>query len=476
MTVNEEEIIDLITNDKNFRIKLATERFYWFFVIYFTDYIKYPLAPFQKELLTLVQDSGNELMVIVAFRASAKSTIITLAFTIWSAVTGRRKYPLILSLNQQRVQQALFNIRQEFEQNSLLLQDFGPFSTINDEWSHNSLFLSYLEARITAVSTGEGFRGLRERQFRPDLVISDDIEDVQSAASLDARTKLWQLINAELFPIGDLQTKFIFLGNLVHGESALMQLRKMILEKRLEGIYKEIPLHDDNKNVLWKEKFPTWQDIEKLRKQIPNDEDFQREYLIKVVPPGNTVIKGEWICFYDPSQVIDQKDFRYFLISIDPAVSLSSSADNTAIVVFAVYDKGEKMKIYIQPNPVNRKMEMPEIIEEVKRIKVSLGNASIKIIVEGIAAQQGIAQTLIAQGIQAENYSIQGKDKRTRLSMSSPLIKNGTVLFPDQGSKELIQQILYFGSERYDDLADALSMGLNFLSQELIQPKPSFSV
>ncbi len=474
--MNEEEIIKRIKNDRNLRIRLTTESFYWFFVVYFTIYLKYPLAPFQKEIISLVQENKYQFLVIVAFRGSAKSTIITLAYIIWCLVTKRRKYPLILSLNQQRVQQALFNIRQEFEKNQLLIQDYGPFYRISDEWSYSSLFLSYLEARITAISTGEGFRGLRERQFRPDLIVSDDIEDVQSASSVEARAKLWQLINSELLPAGDVGTKFIFIGNLVHEESSLMRLKKLILDKKLKGIYREFPLYDDNKKILWKEKFKTWENIVKFEKSIPSEEDFLREYRLKIVPPGNSVIKQEWISYYDPSQPIEREDFRYYLISIDPAVSLSTSADKTGIVVFAVYGWNEKLKIYVQPNPVNKRMEMPQIIEEVKKIKELLGRSTVKIIVEGAAAQKGIAQTLIAQGIQAEEFNINGQDKRTRLSMCSPLIKNSTVLFSKYGNEDLIHQILYLGAERYDDLVDALSLGLNYLTEELTRPKFDFFI
>lgn len=465
----EEEIIKKIKNDRDFRIKLTTESFYWFFVTYFTIYLKFTLAHFQKEIISLAQE--QQFLVIVAFRGSAKSTIITLAYVIWCIVTKRKKYPLILSLNQQRVQQALFNIRQEFEKNILLIQDFGPFYRMNDEWSYSSLFLSYLEARITAISVGEGFRGLRERQFRPDLVISDDIEDVQSASSTEARAKLWQTINSELLPSGDVGTKFIFLGNLVHGESALMRLKKLILDKKLKGIYREYPLYDTDKRILWKEKFETWEDIKKLKRSIPSEEDFLREYLLKIVPSGNSVIKPEWITYYDPSLPIERKDFRYYLISIDPAVSLGTTADKTAIVVFAVYEWDEELKIYIQPNPLNKRMGMPQIIEEVKVIKKLLGNAVIKIIVEGVAAQKGIAQTLVAQGIEAEAYNLNGQDKRARMAMCSPLIKNATALFSKNGNEELTHQMIYLGAERYDDLADALSLGLNFLTEELTRPK-----
>lgn len=469
--MKEEEILERIKTDKNLRIKLATESFYWFFVIYFTIYLEFPIAPFQKEIINLVQDDENKLLVIVAFRGSAKSTIITLAYVIWCLVTGKRKYPLILSLNQQRVQQALFNIRQEFEKNILLIQDFGPFYRMNDEWSYNSLYLSYLEARVTAISTGEGFRGLRQRQFRPDLVISDDIEDVQSASSSDGRAKLWQTVNSELIPAGDLKTKFIFLGNLVHGESVLVRLKKLILTNKIKGVYREYPLHDSDKKILWTGKFRSWQDIENFKMTIPSEEEYRREYLLQIVPPGNRVIQEDWITYYDPTKKIDRDDFRFYLISIDPAFKINDSADKTAIIVFAVYGFNEKLKIYIQPNPVNRRMEMPEMIEEIKKIKQSLGRSVVKIIVEGVAAQTTIAQTLKAQGIEAEDYNVNGQDKRARLAMCSPLVKNATALFSDQGNEELIHQIIYLLVERYNDLADALSMGLNYLTEELTRPK-----
>lgn len=470
--MTEEEIIKNIREDRNIRNRLCWESFYWFFLIYFTIYLKFPLAHFQKEIIQLVQDDKNPFLVIVAFRGSAKSTIITLAYVIWCLITGRKKYPLIISLNQQRVQQALFNIRQEFEKNTLLIQDFGPFYRINDEWSYSSLYFSYLEARITAISTGEGFRGLRERQFRPDLVVADDIEDVQSASSSDGRAKLWQMVNAELLPAGDLNTKFIFIGNLVHGESVIVKLKNLILTGKLNGLYREYPLYDENKNILWPGKFPTWQSIEDFRKEIPSDEDFQREYLLKIVPPGNRVIQENWIKYYDISKAQGEGlEFRYYLISVDPAVSLNETADKTAIVVFAVYGWDEELKIFIQPNPINKRMEMPEIIEEIKRIKASYGRSTVEVLVEGVGTQKGIAQTLLAQGVDTKEFNLNGQDKRKRLSMASPLIRNGTALFPDQGNEELIQQLVYFGSERYDDLADAVSMGLNCLTEELTRPQ-----
>ncbi|MEI7480639.1 MAG: hypothetical protein WCJ59_03355, partial [bacterium] len=46
----------------------------------------------------------------------------------------------------------------------------------------------------------------------------------------------------------------------------------------------------------------------------------------------------------------------------------------------------------------------------------------------------------------------------SRLSIASQLIKTGEVLFPTKGCEQLIDQLVNFGTERFDDLADAFSV------------------
>ena len=48
------------------------------------------------------------------------------------------------------------------------------------------------------------------------------------------------------------------------------------------------------------------------------------------------------------------------------------------------------------------------------------------------------------------------KDKRARLRVAARYIKNGTVKFPRTGCERLLSQLFSFGSEKHDDLVDAL--------------------
>ena len=78
--------------------------------------------------------------------------------------------------------------------------------------------------------------------------------------------------------------------------------------------------------------------------------------------------------------------------------------------------------------------------------------------------------------IPAEGVGIGGKDKKARLSAISPWIKNGQILFPTKGAEDLINQTLYFGTERYDDAVDALTLAVNKLIKDENQPTNTVSV
>ena len=115
------------------------------------------------------------------------------------------------------------------------------------------------------------------------------------------------------------------------------------------------------------------------------------------------------------------------------------------------------MKIYILPDPINRKITFPETVQTIKD-HAKLFNNQAWIIIEKVQYQDAIIQTLEAQSYHVEPFVPHGTDKRMRLSLTTNMIKNGQVLFPATGTELLIQQLTGFGVESHDDLADAFVM------------------
>lgn len=463
------EILDQISQSREFRKSLGGKDMFWFFSIYFPHYINYESAPFQEEIFSLVSDSVNQIVVITAFRNSGKSTICSLVLPIWGIVgEWKKKFVVIVCQNQSRAKEILANIRMELEAMRLLVQDYQPREGKADKWSEDAIIIPKYRAKIAAISIGEAIRGMRHLQYRPDLITGDDLEDVPSCQNYESRKKLWQFVNGELIPAGDRSTKYVFVGNKVHSDSLMMKLKDAIGSGKMNGVYREYPLIDPSGKIAWPGKFPNLAAIESLKKNYASEIDYLREQMLLILPDGDAIVKPEDIHYY---KELPTARPEYFVISIDPAFVESSSSDNTAIVVLAVYKDEGRLKIYILPSVVNRKLSTQQLIEIVKGVLVSVDKSAVaRIFVEDVSAQKTLVDMLQYANIPAEGVGIGGKEKKVRLSAIYPWIKNGQVLFPATGAEELVNQILYFGTEKHDDTVDALTLAVNKLIKDENQP------
>ncbi len=466
------ETIAKIITDPAVRIDVAQKSHLWFFVLYFSYHLFYELADFQKEIFAITQEGSNEFVIITAFRGSGKTTIVSQSFPIW-AITGilHKKYVLIISKTADQAKQIFKNIKTELETNKLLKADLGPFYEDNEEWKSYSLILPKYGARITAVSSEQSIRGTKHGSKRPDLIILDDVEDLNSVKTKESRDNIYRWYKGDIVPLGDRGTQIYIIGNLLHRDSLIMRCKKDIAEGRLAGIYREYPIMDENNKILWPGKFPDMNEIEKLKNKIGDEIAFQREYKLKPLVEELAIIKPEWIQYYDkitePSE-----DFRFTISGVDPAIATKDASDYTAIVTAKVFGYKEKLKIYILPNPFNYKKGFPETISILKQI---LRYYKTRLVVESNGFQRAIIEELNHEGMPAEEVGNYGSDKAARLRMISSLIKDGTILFPknDPTIELLITQMVYLGIESHDDLVDALTILITKIIGEDEKPVPS---
>ena len=456
------EAFQEIIRNRAVRRSITYDSHLWFFHLYFNHYVRFETAAFQKEMFALSEDEAVPLAVIVAFRGSAKSTVMTLSYPIW-AILGKpqKKFILLISQTQNQARQMLTNLKRELEGNELLRADLGPFEEETDEWGSTSLVLPAHNAKIMAVSSEQSIRGFRHGQYRPDLIIADDVEDLASVKTREGRDKIHQWFTGEVIPCGDMSTKIVVVGNLLHEDSLLMRLRKSIEDEKLSGVFRSYPLLDGNDTCLWPGKFKSLADIETLKKSVGSEASFQREFLLRIIADSDRVIQPGWIQYYDyvPSETDSSSEFRYAATAIDLAISQKDSADYTAMVSGKVFNYAEKQVIFILPNPVNERLTPLEQVERAKALSRSLGNGIMtQLYVEEVGYQGALTQLLNVEGYPAEGVRVGGQDKRARLALTTSLIQSGKVLFPRHGCEELIAQLVGFGVEKHDDLADAFTM------------------
>ena len=452
--------------DRKVRAAITRESHWYFFHFYFAHYVKYATAPFQKELISLSEDESVRNLVVVAFRGSAKSTIFTMSYPLW-AILGKqqKKYVLILSQTQAQAKQHMMNLRRELEGNALLKNDLGPFQEERTEWGASSLVFSESNARITAVSTEQSVRGLRHNQHRPDLIIGDDLEDIASTKTREGRNKTYEWLTGEVVPAGDRDTRLVIIGNLLHEDSLIMRLKEDIVGGRINGVFKSYPLLQ-GQEILWLGKYPSMEAVEEEQGKAANEYAWQREYLLNIVPAEDQVIDRAWIQYYDeipkPVRIYEGHGYtshKAIWIGMDLAISKRDTADYTAIVPAMLYETPNGYQIYILPKIINKRLSFPETIEVCKTLNDSYRADDFypTFVIESVAYQEALPQQLKDEGIWEVKTSRPTTDKRSRLMLTANHIKSGRIRFPRQGAEQLIQQIVHFGVEKHDDLADAFS-------------------
>lgn len=458
MNNNSNHLVAKLLKDEAARVELVTSSHYWFFATYFPDYLQHKTADFQRKMFDISENSELSLAVIMAFRGSAKSTIMTMSYPIW-AVMGRqqKKFVIIASQTQQQARNHLLNIRRELENNSLLKNDLGPFTEATDEWGQMALYIPKYDARILAVSAEQGIRGVRNGAHRPDLIIADDVEDINSTRTKESRDKTFNWWSGELIPAGDVGSRQIVIGNLLHEDSLLMRLKSKIETDEIDGNFYSWPIVDDDGNILWLGKFPDEKAIDKERHKIGNRIAWEREYMLHLVPDDDQIIDRDMIHYYDEVPVALFGDRNDMIIGVDLAISESNKADYTTVLPIVIRGRGDDLRMYVLRNITNRRMSFPETVAYLR--EQNRFYAYPRFYIEQTAYQAAVVQQLKVDGLDVVGVSPRS-DKRSRLNMIADKIQRGIILFPSKGAEELITQLVGFSIEKHDDLVDALTTAI----------------
>ncbi len=466
-------LIDAIRHSRTLRQKLARRSHALFFLLYFSEYITSPTADFQREMFKMTEDKKNDLCVLSAFRGSAKSTIFSTSLPIWKIISGQSHFVVIASQTQHQSRQHMANIKKPLEVNKLLINDIGPFKVETSEWGFTSgLIFEQYDAKIMVVSTEQAIRGLRYKHHRPDLIILDDIEDLSSTRTKESRDRIFNWFSSEILPLGTPDTKIFVLGNFLHEYSLVGRLMAEINDGTRSGIARKYPLMDENGTCLWPGRFPTPESLKEFKRKIGDEATWEREFLLNLISSDDKLILLSWIKRYEalPQKRYEKNcmyGYQYTWAAADMAISKNETADFTAIVSAQVFRDDNELKIYILPNVFNKHVNFPEAIDLMKNLLDVYGErSSTKLYIEANAFQSGYYQQMLHDGYnQVEGIKV-SEDKRTRLSMISKFIKDGTILFPKNGAETLITQLIGFGKEYHEDTVDALTMLVSQIIKE----------
>lgn len=457
-------------------------------------------------MISAIEDKMIDLLEIIGWRGCAKSSFGSVLLPIYAAVEKSEEFPFILPIADTGVQAAIniANIKDEFEHNDLLLQDYGGQKLSaalrreyedgqfipdengrivwtlesEEEWQAKNMLLAN-GVRILARSRGQKVRGLRHRQFRPRLAVIDDPEDLEWVQTKENRDKTERWMTGEVLPAMD-ETfrKVVLLGNWLHRDALMARMKARGRFKVLEYPLLRPGAGTEWERCTWKAKYPSQQKLDE-KKQEMGPSAWQREMLLKVIPEEGQIIKEEDIIYYDnmPEKVYeeDPKTHEKILVSNpilsvgvgnDLAIGKKQANDYTTFVPGVNAIESGQALLFLVPNPVNERLNFKETITRAKIVASTLESryASPMFFMEDVAYQRAAIEIVQEAGVAAQAVKV-GIDKRARLMQAAVFISR--VRFPRKGCEDLIAQLLGFGVEEHDDLVDGfvqLVLGINRVS------------
>lgn len=456
-----------VLNSRSHRVLLCRQSFFHFIAYYLRHNFELEPADFHTEMVDAL-DSVNEIdkfLSIMGFRGSAKSTILE-AFAIWSMLNGKHNYIVWIGNTMDDSKESLANIKAEIEENDVLRRDFGIMLQddaprrrgITQKWSEKQLIIG--NCTIVAKSRMGKLRGKKFKKARIDLIICDDLEDIKTAETVEKRLETRKWFYAEVLQAtkqGTLatDTKVVMLGNLVHRDCLVKQFGS---QKRVRFL--RFPLIDDEGNIAWPALYPTMDDVEAKREEVIMAGEglghviWAREYLLKEVDEEDMVLKLEDIQYY-PDEWLQRKPTAAG-VGVDFAISKKQTADYTAMCkgMEVANDEGER-RLLILKNNVEERMSFEETIRKAVEINELMPHGT-KFYPEKVNYQEAAIEIMKKNGLAVIPQQAVG-DKKARITAACFYVKQGRVLFPREGAKNVIDNLIGFGIEEHDDLADAFA-------------------
>lgn len=486
--------------------------------IYFNTFHDKNNKPVSIEAKWKIPDKINQNILMLAPRFHAKSQCFTINYPLWEIYRNHDVRIMIVSANEEIALSFNRAIMNNLENNHKLIDTYGylvPQFQDKKKWGEKAIIVSRdtMEKDPTVVAVGVGGKLISRRA---DIIIIDDLIDLESARTKSARNKIREWFENVLIPILEDTGRLIIAGtswyrgdiyDLLWQESDFdirMKLKAFMYHEKYERkdhrairylpyslleypkalkaqdvfseeIVKNYELYQNLKGgVLWQDKWSFEKLMKKKRKANMSMASFSRQYLNEPMSEEDQVFKDNFIKrslelgnnkslqpTWDNSNPITTTGYGHMIIAagLDLAISKKANADNSAIAVWGLTEKRERVPLWLDYG----KWSPDEI--KAKVIEVFHNFNPVKIRVENVAYQDMMAQEL-ALDVPVEGFhTTSGKkfNEETGLAHIAMLMEQDKLLLPSsQKNKDYYNKVKQLISEMseytYDQHAGDLLM------------------
>lgn len=424
--------------------------------------------------------SKEKFVAIAAPRRHAKSTAITLSYTLANVLFRKKQFVLLVSDTETQSNLFLGGIKQELQDNRDIIDLFdlktdekGLVKFSKDTESDIIVdFKDGSQFRIISKGSEQKLRGLLWNGKRPDLIVLDDLENDEIVMNKDRREKFRRWFYGALLPARSTDGIVRYVGTILHMDSMLERLmpregdvftvqedlKTYNTRKSLWRAVKYRAHNPDFSKVLWTDgmsKETLMKEREEYRLQGMPDV-YSQEYLN--IPIDESVAYFKRGDFLPITQEDKQKRLNYYIAG-DFAISEKERADWTAIVVGGVDENGY---LHIK-NVIRDRMDGREIVETLLQLQklyepIVVGIEETQITKAlGPFLREAMMQSNIFPNIL--HLKPHRTDKILRSRTIQARMRAGAVKFDKNADwySNFEDECLKFPRARHDDQVDALS-------------------
>lgn len=504
--------------NKRTRVALASLDFEFFCRYYLPHHFNSSPAPFHRELFADVEEmmrtkkAQNYLSVV--FRGGAKTTIFNLALPLWCICLKKRHFITIVSDSERMAREKSATIKYEIETNDTIRADFGDL--VGPKWADTE-FETSSRCKVLALGSGMNIRGAKYAQYRPDLIILDDIESREEVSSPAQRRRLSSWFNQDVLAAGQPNTKIVVIGTYLAYDCVLKEMERAPVFWRRRN-FPAIAKTDDGfafaaNQEMWNEWETIMRDLSNparerdaeefylsheaemlegaicawpdrlpyydlMVKRLAGRAEFNTEYLNQPSDPESRYFSryftykkmfywdgepGPWLVPWDKGQptgkAVRLEDCVLFAAT-DPSMGMSTQADYSAIIILAL-DPSTGYRFVLEAD-LQRRPPSKIIEDQIRWYEKypTIRRWTIETVqMQAFFREQSGAQSLAqGKGLPLVDYKSGSTNKHLRIQSLQAPLENGYILLCADGQDLLKEQLEQYPHTTHDDGPDCLEM------------------
>lgn len=444
---------------------------------FFPNTVRVPNAPFHADLWKIME-SRHRYINCQIFRGGAKTSKAR-TYIAKRIAYGLSRTILILGKSEAAAVRSLSWLKRQVEANKLYAQTFGlrPGSKWQDVEAHIKHGPLGIDIWLIAMGMTGSIRGINRDDFRPDLILGDDLCDDENSATEEQRKKIRErvygaVMQSMISPAENPDAKFILLQTPLHeGDVSTMALDDPEWKSirfpcwTPESIGK--PVHEQES--AWPDLYPS----EFLRKKKEAflarnmASTWYREYECKLIAPEDSAFREEWLKYYE---ALPEEGIRVMVIDPVPPPTERQIAKGLAgkdyECIMVLQRTGNDF--YVVDYEVKRGHDPSWTIATCFSL-ASKWNPR-RILVESVAYQRTLAWLLRRAMEQQQRWFVieEFDDRRSKFqkivdSLNGPASAGHFRIRKEH--KELIDQFIRYPNVEHDDVLECAALGVAALQE-----------